>query len=372
MTRLVRFFFALAVLVVMLRGLPAGAATTRITWEPMMLPVTIGGQEFKLDAILVYPDDNARHPLAIVSHGSSRDAGDRPSLTPGESADQMLWFVRRGWTVAAVLRRGYGRSEGGWAEDYGGCQNPNYATAGLRGAADIAASISALAANPHVDASRVLAVGVSAGAFATVALTTAPPPPGLVAAIAFAPGRGSLASDQVCAEDRLIAAFKQYGETSRLPLLWISAQNDHFFDPPLVKKLLAAFDGAGVHTTFFAAPAYGDEGHFLFSGRDDAISIWGPPVEAFLTANKLALVDRPLDLAGPAAAEPQGLGPNGHQAFEHYLLYPPHKAFATTADGHYHFAYGDRSAGDASKKALSFCAKSHEVCAVVNLDGAAP
>jgi dienelactone hydrolase len=369
MTRIVRFVLGFVVLVAMLRGLPAGAAPTRITWEPMLLPVTVGGQEYKLDAILVYPEDNARHPLAIISHGSPRDAGERPSMTPGVNADQMLWFVRRGWTVAAVLRRGYGRSEGGWAEDHGGCRSPNYASAGLQGAADIAASIAALAQNPHVDPSRVLAVGVSAGAFATVALTTAPPPPGLAAAIAFAPGRGSQASDQVCAEDRLIAAFKQYGATSRLPLLWISAANDHFFDPRLVKKLLDAFDGAGVHTTFFAAPAYGDEGHFLFSGGD-AIVIWQPPVEAFLAANNLALVEQPLDLALPAAAEPPGLSPRGREAFDRYLLYPPHKAFATTADGHFGYAFSVRTAGDASKRALNFCAKSHEVCAVVNLDGA--
>ena len=46
----------------------------------------------------------------------------------------------------------------------------------------------------------VSAVGVSAGGFATVALT-ASAPQGLVAAINFAGGRGSLSADEVCEED---------------------------------------------------------------------------------------------------------------------------------------------------------------------------
>jgi dienelactone hydrolase len=67
--------------------------------------------------------------------------------------------------------------------------------------------------------------------FATVTLT-AMAPQDLAAAIAFAPGRGSSGPDTVCGENRLVAAFAPYGKTSRAPLLWVSAQNDHFFGPP--------------------------------------------------------------------------------------------------------------------------------------------
>jgi len=347
------------------------AETAGVTWEPMRIGVTVGGTVYKLDAMLVYLDDGARHPLAIVNHGSPRAAADRPAMRPGTYADQMLWFVRRGWTVIGVLRRGYGQSDGGWAEAYGTCARPDYAGAGLRGAADIAATVRALKDNPHVDESRILAVGHSAGAFATVALTS-DPPAGLLAAIAFAPGRGSYASDKVCAEDALVGSFAQYGKTSRIPILWISNENDHFFDPPLVKRSLAAFNAAGGRATLFAAPAFGNEGHYFFPASD-AIALWETPVDAFLASNSLALLAHPLDLAILGVAVPTDLGPRGRAAFERYLLYPPHKAFARTASGRYAFAFDAPSAGDAETRARESCAKAAQGdCAIVNVDGAPP
>lgn len=348
---------------------PAAAATTGVGWEPLSLPVTVAGAPYRLDALLAFPDDGARHPLAILSHGSPRSAADRPTLLPAANAMQMLWYVRHGFTVAAVLRRGYGHSEGGWAETYGTCAAPDYAGAGRNGAADIAASIAALGGNAHVDASRVLAVGVSAGAFATVALTAAPPR-GLVAAVAFAPGRGSTAPDRVCAQDRLVAAFAAYGATSRVPILWISARNDHYFDPPLVAKAVAAFDGAGGRATFVGVGASGDEGHYLFSAAA-GVALWEPAVSDFLVKNGFAFAAHPLDLGMPGLAVPPALGPRGRAAFAQYALEPPHKAFALARDGHFGYAFGTSSAAAASTRALAACPQAPGGCAVVNQDGVA-
>jgi len=349
---------------------PAVAAAVPVRWETMLLPVSIDGRAYRLDALLLYPDDGRAHPLAVVSHGSPRSASDRPGLSPASNAEQMLWFARRGWSVVAVLRRGYGRSEGGWAETYGSCADPDYVGAGLRGAADIAATIRALANDPHVDASRVLAVGVSAGAFATVALTSAPPP-GLAGAIAFAPGRGSPGADQVCAQDRLVAAFATFGRTSRVPILWISAPNDHFFGPTLVRRSVAAFDGAGGRATFFATPPYGSEGHYLF-GATDAIPMWEAAASTFFVKNGLELVAQPLDLAGETEPAPRALGPKGRVAFARYGLEPPHKAFALSPDGSYGFAYGARTTEVAAQRALAACPKAaHENCAIVDREGSA-
>jgi dienelactone hydrolase len=368
MILLTRVILAFSILFTALQPPRLGAATMGVRWESMLLPVTIEGQPHKLDALLLYPDDGRRHPLAVISHGSPRDANDRPSLRPSANAEAMLWFAARGYAVVAILRRGYGRSDGGWAESYGSCTNPDYAAAGLRGAADIAAAIAALASNPHVDAAHVLAVGVSAGAFATVALTSTPPP-GLTAAIAFAPGRGSYAPDKVCGEDRLVDAFRRYGRTSRVPLLWVSAANDHFFDPPLVKRLTGAFESGGARVTFVAAPRFGSEGHYLFGG-DGGIAVWQSSVDAFLSAKAPPPLAHPATLAGPALAAPPMLGPRGRAAFERFLVEPPHKAFAAASDGHYGYAYGARSTADAAAIARSTCAKgTAKPCQVRNLDG---
>src|SRR6185437_3988862 len=164
----------------------------------------------------VRPAEPGRYPLALINHGSPRSPKARPGMTPMQLLPQATEFARRGWAAAAVLRRGYGHSGGPWAEDYHGCANADYYDAGLASAADLAGIVSELGKRPDVDATRVVSVGVSAGGFATVALT-ADPPAGLRAAISFAGGRGSLTPDTVCSEAKLIDAFRKYGKRSRIP-----------------------------------------------------------------------------------------------------------------------------------------------------------
>ena len=65
---------------------------------------------------------------------------------------------------------------------------------------------------------------------ATVALT-AQNPPGLLAGINFAGGRGSKADHDVCNPDDLVHTYKEFGKRSRIPMLWLYAQNDKFFWP---------------------------------------------------------------------------------------------------------------------------------------------
>jgi hypothetical protein len=82
-----------------------------------------------LEAVVVRPDDGEPHPLALISHGSPRKPEDRAKLSPYRLWAQAVAFARRGWTVVSFLRRGYGRSAGSWAEAYGSCARPDYASA---------------------------------------------------------------------------------------------------------------------------------------------------------------------------------------------------------------------------------------------------
>ena len=84
---------------------------------------------------------------------------------------------------------------------------------------------------------HVIAAGVSTGGFATVALT-AQAPPGLVAAISFAGGRGSNADFAICNPADLFDAFRDFGKHSRTPMLWVYAENDRYFWPALACCLL--------------------------------------------------------------------------------------------------------------------------------------
>ncbi len=177
-----------------------------------------------LEAFMVRPNDTSRHPLALMTHGTPREASKRGEITALAFVPQAREFARRGWTTVIVVRRGYGASGGRYAEDGRACSShPDYYDEGKASAQDLRFSIAYLSTLPQVDASRIISVGVSAGGFANVALT-ANPPPGLVAAISFAGGRGSRKPDEVCNPGDLVSTFGQFGKTSRVPMLWVYAR----------------------------------------------------------------------------------------------------------------------------------------------------
>ena len=356
-----------AMVVALVAALPQDVRADGIRHEPLQIPAVIGGRIYQLEGLVVRPDDNAPHPLALINHGSPRgDADDRARMSPNGLWLQAAAFARRGWTAVTFLRRGYGHSQGGWVENYSSCGSPDYIRAGRMAAADLAAVATYMLGQPYVAKDKWISVGVSAGGFSTIALT-ADAPPGLAAAIAFAPGRGSRNADEVCGEQQLVAAFAAFGKTSRTPVLWVSAPNDHFFGPTLVSAFTGAFSKAGGRLTFVAAPPFGDDGHQLFSSAG-GMPIWTPMVDRFLADNKLVWRDRPIAIATPDVAAPPGLGDSGRAAFKSYLESGPNKAF-TVSGAHFGWASGRRTSDEAVKAALGFCqAHVSGLCTVANVN----
>jgi dienelactone hydrolase len=361
---MMRFKSALSFLVFLLAATVFAQADDGFIREPLriLLPSDLG----TLEALLVRPSGPGRYPLALIAHGSPRSGADRPAMTPLAMLPQALEFARRGWAAVIVMRRGYGKSDGGWAETYGDCGNPNYVAAGTAGAADLKLAAELLAHRPDIDPAHIIAVGVSAGGFATVALT-ADPPQNLVAAISFAGGRGSLEADHVCGPDRLVGAFAAFGKRSRVPMLWVYAANDHFFAPALAQKLKTAFTAGGGNVDFVSAPAFGSDGHGLFSPA--GIPVWTGYVDAFLKLQNLTMREEPLAL--PQLAVPNALGANGRKAFADYQISAPHKAFAMAPDGSFGWRSGVATAAQAQADALKYCGQHGKSCAVMFVDDAA-
>jgi dienelactone hydrolase len=323
--------------------------------EEIRVPLPAAGSQ-GLEALLVRSNEPGRYPLALITHGSPRSPTDRPRMSPLAMLPQAVEFARRGWAAVVLMRRGYGSSGGGWAEDYCACAHPSCVAAGAASATDLNAAIASLGSRPDIDTSRVIGVGVSAGGFATVALA-ADPRPGLVAAINFAGGRGSLRDDDVCRVDRLVDAYRFFGKRARIPMLWVYAENDHFFGPQLAKKFKEAFTGGGANVEFIGAPAFGSDGHDLFSPA--GISVWSGFVDAFLQRQGLVMRATLLPpVPRPALTPPAMLSTDGRKAFATYLMSPPHKAFALSRDGHFGWQSGQRTTELASGGALKFCQQS--------------
>lgn len=343
-----RLFALIAALI-----LAASAAHAQnYTREELRLPMSEAGSR-GLEALLVRPDAPGKYPLVVISHGAPRKPEDRERMTPWTYYPVAIEFARRGFAVAMVMRRGYGNSGGAFAERSGSCEQPDYIQSAKVSAQDVRAAIAALAKRPDIDGTRVLAVGQSAGGLATVALT-ADPPPGLIGAISFAGGRGSKADFVICNEARLIAAFQTFGKTSRTPMLWVYTANDHYFEPVLAAKFHAAFTTAGGKAQFIQAPAFGKDGHSLFSLI--GIPQWTPHVDSYLASQKIAQRDTPMALPPlPVVTPPPQLSRRGRETFETYLRAGQHKAFAVSADGGFGWQTGRRSVDEAKAEALKFC-----------------
>lgn len=328
------------------------------------IPWTMAGPQ-GLDALLVYADLPGKHPLAIITHGTSTKPEARAETTPWSFLPQAVWFARRGWVALVVVRRGHGKSGGRAEFQIFRCRDGNYHEVGEESAEDLRKAIEYGSVLPQVDASHIICLGVSTGGFATVALT-ADAPSGLVAGINFAGGDGANGDHQVCNADALVGAFHGFGKVSRTPMLWIYAENDKYFWPELARQFEAAFRRGGGQDQFVQAPAIGSNGHSLFLH----VSAWSSIVDQFLNEQRLTFLAEPLP--APAAEEPApaGLSEVGQRAFHAYLTLGIHKAFAVSESA-FGLAVAQITTEEAKRKALDHCrhsAPKGDKCRIVSVD----
>jgi dienelactone hydrolase len=335
------------------------AAAQEYTREELRIPMPSAGPR-GLEALLIRPAGNGPYPLALISHGAPRDGSTRPAMSANTLHRQGIEFARRGFASLIVMRRGYGTSGGAYAENSGPCANRNYLRTARESATDLQAAVQAMKNRTDVATTGFIAVGISAGGFASIALS-ADPPQGLVAVINFAGGRGSRDEDDVCDEDSLVRAFAALGKTSRIPTLWIYAENDKFFWPELAHRMHAAFTRAGGRAQFIDAAAFGEDGHSLFSR---GIPIWTPVVDDFLRAQNLGRRDLLPPPAPAALPPPPHLSEKGRAGFADYLAAGQHKAFAISPRGAWAARAAQRSVAEARAKALEACAKYAPDCVV--------
>lgn len=257
-----------------------GAEGSKMREQEWRIPAA-GGSPLMIATVFRPPGD-ARAPLAVINHGSPDNAAMRPTMTRPQFTSLSTYFVSHGYVVVLPLRRGYGATGGRWAEDYGRCDAPDFVGAGLATASDIQATIDYMRGQPFVAADRTVVVGQSAGGWGTLALSSRNPA-GVPAMIDFAGGRAGhqAVPGGVCAPDFLVKAAAKYGSTARVPLLWITTENDSFFNPTLVQRMVDAYRYAGGNVTHRALGPFGRDGHAL-AGSDSGARIWSPLVTEFL------------------------------------------------------------------------------------------
>ena len=233
-------------------------------------------------AALVYrPRDDAPRRLVVMTHHTSGDAARNREPRHGVYAHAVNWFVERGYVVAVVHRRGYGLSGGERAERFA-CRRPSHVAGGRADAADVAAAVDALTAQPFVRDDGVIAIGQSTGGWAMLALA-AENHPAVAGIINFAGGRLGRSGEtgQTCALDELVRDAAVLGRRARTPMLWLYSANDRSFPPVLARRLHQAFTRAGGAAEFVALPDFVHDGHALLPDPR-GLDLWEPPVERFI------------------------------------------------------------------------------------------
>jgi hypothetical protein len=114
-------------------------------------------------------------------------------------------------------------------------------------------------------------------------------------------------------------------------MLWIYAQNDHWFPPAMAQQFDAAYKKGGGTEQFVAAPPDGEDGHHLYMH----VAAWSDTVTAFLKAqNLLPLGDTVLPAPEPPNVPmPAALGDKDKEVWRRFLLAPPFKTLVANERG---------------------------------------
>ena len=228
-----------------------------------------------------------QRPMVVINHGTSE--WTRHAVAMPVYYWLSRWFVDRGYVVVLPQRRGHGATGGDLVEARGNCADPDHFTSGLLAAEDIAASIAYMKEQSFVAPGETIAVGISSGGWASLALASRGDSD-VRAVINFAGGRGAYAngrSNSICGAGNLIEAAGRFGSTAKVPTLWLYSENDSYFDPDVAKSMAKSWTKGGGQAEFLALPAYGSEGHRIADDRA-GWRLWGTAVEKFIHYTRLA------------------------------------------------------------------------------------
>src|SRR5881394_2568943 len=333
----------------------------RLIEEKVRIPTPNGRS---IAATILRPDAPGPFGAVILNHGVSASARERARESSDLLINAAAVFARRGYAVVLPLRGGFGDTGGDMAEDPGSCSNPDYKSAEQNAADDVMVAYNYARTLPYVDGNRMMLAGQSAGGMVSVFTAGTRSPPGLVAVLAFAAGRGGdpdINPGVPCAIEPVARVFDMLGKNIHVPVLFHYAENDLFFSPKVTRGWFDRFNANGANAEYALQPAFGRDGHYLF-GDTLGVRYWLPTVETFLARHNVAFAR--LDQADPERQPLLALDrvPNIKTdackgLYRAFLESPGPRAYAVSDDGRCGFAGGLQDAKDIAIKQCGNVAK---------------
>ena len=254
--------------------------------ERTFLTVQNDKGRFRLEALVVKPAKaDGRLPIALITHGKNAKAAENQALRADMMLPQARDFAARGWLAVVVLRRGFGQSDGlpgvSRGAAYMACENADLARGFEVEADDLDGALKVVAARPDADGSRVIAIGQSLGGGVVLAFA-ARRPAGLLGVVNVSGGAWRTNGEgNVCQHADLVAAMGTLGARTRIPTLWLYAENDSLFPPELVTRMRDAYAASGGRAELRMFPPVVHDGHRLFADFGGRVK-WLRAVDGFL------------------------------------------------------------------------------------------
>lgn len=236
------------------------------------------------------PAGSGPFPVLVYAHGRDGTQQERSAMREVIPRDYLQYWLAKGFAVVAPMRPGYGKTGGmdrelpghSW-DNFGGCSgSPNVDAVVATSGAAILAALEWTRQQSWANASAVLLSGNSVGGLTVVAVG-ANNPTGVIGYVNFVggvAGNPTRSPGKSCDPDRVREAFRTYGSSTKLPNLWLYAENDLYWGSAVPKAWHAAFAAGGSPSTFVMTPPVpGPDGHdLIFRGR----SLWSGHTDAFL------------------------------------------------------------------------------------------
>jgi len=254
--------------------------------ERTFLTVQNDKGRFRLEALVVKPAKaDGRLPIALITHGKNAKAAENQALRADMMLPQARDFAARGWLAVVVLRRGFGQSDGlpgvSRGAAYMACENADLARGFEVEADDLDGALKVVAARPDADGSRAIAIGQSLGGGVVLAFA-ARRPAGLLGVVNVSGGAWRTNGEgNVCQHADLVAAMATLGARTRIPTLWLYAENDSLFPPELVTRMRDAYAASGGRAELRMFPPVVHDGHRLFADFGGRVK-WLRAVDGFL------------------------------------------------------------------------------------------
>jgi len=247
-----------------------GYASPQIAWREEIIayqgPATFGSNQ--LEATLLLPEagrfGSGPYPVLVFNHGDvNLDSAAVRNKSRIRDMVVAREFLHLGVAVVMPVRRGAGMSEGNYPRGFSQRDADASYKARIH-SEDIFPALAWLKTRPELDASRVILSGQSAGGYSTMYIASQNPA-GLIGAIDFSGGRNDIVGGGNAGylNQMMVNGFAEFGRTTRIPTLWVFAENDSRYAANTIRASHEAFQAAGGKARLLLSPPIEGDGHHI-------------------------------------------------------------------------------------------------------------